>query len=252
MKAHASDVNSRRFANNPIAGCSSSSTENYLRPAACSEDEALDIAHGLEARPTGKHRWMARCPAHDDRVPSLSIAVGSNGPLIYCHAGCTQDEVISALRVRGLWKVPGDHRVTAHKRHDDADELWRSALSHLAHGTPLKWPPYTRSLPVTGAVWIVCGPNAWPAAKSLCAHSRHALVWPYGRRYIPFIAYRWPVKEREVVVMDTDDALVPDYLWNGVVEDFGRHLVSRWHARSVCVFGDFEPVAYRAEVRDAV
>jgi hypothetical protein len=47
---------------------------------------------------------MARCPAHDDRVPSLSInAAGDGKILVHCHAGCSQRAVIDVLRGRGLW-----------------------------------------------------------------------------------------------------------------------------------------------------
>jgi putative DNA primase/helicase len=45
----------------------------------------------------------ARCPAHRDRVPSLSVTDADGRPLVYCHAGCSQEEVITALRTRGLW-----------------------------------------------------------------------------------------------------------------------------------------------------
>ena len=47
----------------------------------------------------------ARCPAHDDHNPSLSISDNPNGgnPLVYCHAGCSQDAVIDELKQRGLW-----------------------------------------------------------------------------------------------------------------------------------------------------
>ena len=49
-------------------------------------------------------RVMAKCPAHDDRNPSLSVKEGSNGVvLVHCFAGCAQDSVIGALRDRGLW-----------------------------------------------------------------------------------------------------------------------------------------------------
>ena len=56
--------------------------------------------------------WMARCPAHDDSRPSLSISAGKNGKvLVRCHAGCDQRDVIAALAERGLWdatdKRPG-------------------------------------------------------------------------------------------------------------------------------------------------
>ena len=49
---------------------------------------------------------MARCPAHDDREPSLSISDAKDGKvLVRCHAGCDQRDVIAALRARGLWET---------------------------------------------------------------------------------------------------------------------------------------------------
>ena len=39
---------------------------------------------------------------HDDKSPSLSITQRDR-VLVYCHSGCTQEEVISALCNRGLW-----------------------------------------------------------------------------------------------------------------------------------------------------
>ena len=48
--------------------------------------------------------WMARCPVHDDRKPSLSIRDSDEGKvLVHCHAGCDQSQVIAKLRLRGLW-----------------------------------------------------------------------------------------------------------------------------------------------------
>ena len=62
------------------------------------------IAQALGARKVGA-TWMARCPAHDDREPSLSIDEGPDGKvLVRCHTGCKQHAVISALRARGLWR----------------------------------------------------------------------------------------------------------------------------------------------------
>ena len=61
------------------------------------------IAKALGGRKAGA-AWMARCPAHDDRAPSLSIADASDGKvLVRCHAGCDQRDVIAALRARGVW-----------------------------------------------------------------------------------------------------------------------------------------------------
>jgi putative DNA primase/helicase len=50
--------------------------------------------------------WCARCPAHPDRKPSLSIRDELDGKiLVHCFAGCCQRSVIAALRARGLWRT---------------------------------------------------------------------------------------------------------------------------------------------------
>src|SRR5262249_23184833 len=47
----------------------------------------------------------------DDREPSLSIRDGKDGKvLLHCHAGCSQESVIAALRQRGLWPANGSKR----------------------------------------------------------------------------------------------------------------------------------------------
>jgi putative DNA primase/helicase len=61
------------------------------------------LARALGGRKSGSS-WMARCPAHDDREPSLAISDAHSGrTLVRCHSGCDQWSVISALRARGLW-----------------------------------------------------------------------------------------------------------------------------------------------------
>ena len=51
--------------------------------------------------------YVARCPAHNDRKPSLSLADGRSGRLIWhCHAGCGQRDVMAALDMRGVdWRA---------------------------------------------------------------------------------------------------------------------------------------------------
>jgi hypothetical protein len=53
--------------------------------------------------------WMARCPAHTDRNPSLAVGVGRDGRvLLYCHAGCPTETVLAALGLewRDLFERP--------------------------------------------------------------------------------------------------------------------------------------------------
>jgi hypothetical protein len=49
----------------------------------------------------GPSGWQARCPAHDDRAPSLSLREGRDGrALLHCHAGCETKAVLAALHLR--------------------------------------------------------------------------------------------------------------------------------------------------------
>jgi hypothetical protein len=67
------------------------------------------IAKALGGRKAGG-AWMACCPAHEDREPSLSITDAKGGKvLVRCHAGCDQRQVIAALRSRGVWETEGRH-----------------------------------------------------------------------------------------------------------------------------------------------
>lgn len=47
---------------------------------------------------TGPGRWIARCPAHPDKDPSLSIRETGDGTLLLkCWAGCGAADVVTAL-----------------------------------------------------------------------------------------------------------------------------------------------------------
>ena len=56
------------------------------------------LAHLEAVKRTGRDRWIARCPAHEDRSPSLTIRETEDGKtLIHCFAGCTAHEIVSAV-----------------------------------------------------------------------------------------------------------------------------------------------------------
>ena len=75
------------------------------------------IARGLnKVRWRGDHKFSACCPAHDDRNPSFSVSDINGKILVKCWAGCTQEEVIGALRDRGLWHTASKYQVDRRKR----------------------------------------------------------------------------------------------------------------------------------------
>jgi hypothetical protein len=51
-----------------------------------------------KVKQTGANRWIACCPAHDDRKPSLTITEKDDGViLLHCWAGCGAAEVLGAV-----------------------------------------------------------------------------------------------------------------------------------------------------------
>lgn len=54
-------------------------------------------------------RYSARCPAHDDSDPSLSLSRGENGrALVHCHAGCNNHDVLAAIGMEMRDLFPGN------------------------------------------------------------------------------------------------------------------------------------------------
>jgi len=116
------------------------------------------IATALGGRQVGTS-WMAACPAHDDRHPSLSIQDAADGRvLVFCHSGCTQALVLAALQSLGIWQgrcpdlVAADQqsRRVGQREHDEtartevALRIW--AASKPASGTAVETYLRTRSL----------------------------------------------------------------------------------------------------------
>ena len=56
----------------------------------------LSRFRGVRHNGTG---WVALCPAHADKIPSLSITVSNGKILLHCHAGCSVETVCSAAGI---------------------------------------------------------------------------------------------------------------------------------------------------------
>ncbi len=111
---------------------------------------------GIEGvKPDGKGGHLARCPAHDDKNPSLSIKQTPEKILLHCHAGCETSEILKAL---GLdWKDlrikenPGSFEIVETYDYQDAEgKLVFQAVRALKDGRK----SFYQRRPSTSGAWI--------------------------------------------------------------------------------------------------
>lgn len=57
----------------------------------------LSLLDQVKPTPRG---WQARCPAHDDHSPSLSLKEGERGLLLKCWAGCRAADIVQSLGLK--------------------------------------------------------------------------------------------------------------------------------------------------------
>ena len=88
------DDDVRRWWSAGSAGLLGDPGERHERAA----PEVRDALREHDCRPGDGDRFNCRCPAHDDRSPSLSVAVGADGRvLMTCQAGCAFEDVVAKL-----------------------------------------------------------------------------------------------------------------------------------------------------------
>jgi hypothetical protein len=166
--------------------------------------------HGVNKTSNG---WSARCPSHDDRRASLSIAQSSDGlALVKCHAGCDTSAILAALGLKladlfsgkagptpthtrkpatcGQTFATANHAVAeVERRHGKRSALW---TYRNAEGEPV------------GVVVRWDG----PAGKDIRPVARHAGGWRIGAMPDPRPLYALPelVAARHVVVCEGEKA----------------------------------------------
>jgi len=94
-----------------------------------------ELVAALQAKKSGASSWMARCPAHDDRNPSLAIREDRGKVLLHCHGGCDQRSVIDALKARGVWEPEAAQRVIT-ATYDYTDETGKLLLYQTVRYEP--------------------------------------------------------------------------------------------------------------------
>jgi len=101
-------------------------------------EEAINfLSHFDKVKAVGQNKWIALCPAHGDKSPSLSIKLAEDRILIHCFAGCTAEEVMEAagLSVSDLFlnSSPGKKKVDKKREIERAiEELHDTQLKQLA------------------------------------------------------------------------------------------------------------------------
>lgn len=95
-----------------------------------SADTLLEKLH--KPRATGRGTWIACCPAHEDKSPSMTIRELDDGRvLVHCFAGCAVVEILGAvgLEFDALFPPkPIDHAKPLRRPFPAADVL--EALAH--------------------------------------------------------------------------------------------------------------------------
>src|SRR5262249_36504462 len=100
--------------------------------------EAL-AGHEVRAR---SGNYLVRCPAHEDNRPSLSIADGKHGFVLYCFAGCDARDIFAATRRKDGQLLddrapapPPTKGAAEHERRQQDKAAWLWGRRHPIGGT---------------------------------------------------------------------------------------------------------------------
>jgi len=73
-----------------------------------------------KVRQERRNQWVACCPAHQDKSPSLAVGETDDGRvLIHCHSGCSALDVITAVGLQWSDLFP------------ETDKNHRSLMAHM-------------------------------------------------------------------------------------------------------------------------
>src|SRR5262249_39347053 len=129
--------------------------DTFPRNKASRTDLAEEIARALGGAKKVGNEWVCRCPAHEDRTPSLSLCTADNGKLLlHCFAGCDPLIIFAELRYRGL--LP--------ERDDKSEYHPRPPLKPL--------PTDPARLPLARGLWRQRLPLAGPLAERSLRETR--------------------------------------------------------------------------------
>jgi hypothetical protein len=153
--------------------------------------------------------WSARCPAHDDRRASLSVAQGDDGTaLVKCHAGCDTSAILAAvgLKLADLFPPKGGLTPTHNGKPASGGRKFATAKDAVAelerrHGKrSALWTYLDAQGSPVGVVVRWDGPNG----KDIRPVAWHADGWRIGAMPDPRPLYGLPdlATARRVIVVE--------------------------------------------------
>jgi len=91
-------------------------------------------ARGVTIR-AGRTEQSVKCPAHEDKTPSLSIGQGRTGAVLYCQAGCSTDAVLAALGLKpaDLFDAPAQSVPVEVKRYEYTDSAGKRLFDQVRY-----------------------------------------------------------------------------------------------------------------------
>ncbi len=114
-----------------------------------------------DVHPQRDGSWVARCPAHDDRSPSLHVTLKDDRILLKCFAGCDVDAICASLGidVADLFLRNGDQSKQRGLTLDDFARAKRLDVEHLArhYVTQTEW----HSIPAVAFVYRDADGDYW-------------------------------------------------------------------------------------------
>jgi putative DNA primase/helicase len=141
------------------------------------------LARALGGKRAGR-QFVCRCPAHQDRDPSLIIFDGRRTVQVRCLAGCDSRDVIAALKARGLWQGKNGDGSDGRFFHQSAASLSDAERTAAARRI------FAATLPATGtpvARYLAARGITMPVPERLRFHPRLKHI-PSGRFFPAMVA----------------------------------------------------------------
>lgn len=86
-----------------------------------------------KVRQIAPDRWIAACPAHEDKRPSLSIRLADDRILIHDFVGCYPADVCDAMGIRLADLMPDDPSYINRREEDDHKVALGELFDLIAH-----------------------------------------------------------------------------------------------------------------------